>query len=98
MANVSQNFLIPSGIEYAYEATSFLLTLRHIGQWAVLSATRYVKAHAWVVLGPAFCAGLHPIHLSVLLPALYFYNWLAGPLYPEASRARRGDGFDGITR
>ena len=24
MANVSQNFLIPSGIEYAYEATSFL--------------------------------------------------------------------------
>lgn len=68
-----KTFLIPPGIEYAYEATSFLLTLRHIGQWAVLSATRYVKAHAWVVLGLALRVDLRPIHLSVLLPALYFY-------------------------
>jgi hypothetical protein len=45
----AQNLLIPSGIEYAYEATSFLVSLRQVGQGAVRSATRYVKAHAWVV-------------------------------------------------
>lgn len=49
VGNVSQNLLIPQGIEYADEATNFLSFLRLVGQGAVLLATRYVKAHAWVV-------------------------------------------------
>lgn len=62
MGNVAPKplFLIPPGIEYAYEATSFLASIQHIGQRAVLSATGYVKAHAWVDGGSGYCADPMP--------------------------------------
>lgn len=97
--NESQNlfFLIPSGIEYAYEATSFLSTLRYNRTTGGSFGYKICQGSRLGCFGSGLWADAYAFHLSVLLPALYFYSWPARPLYPErpGQWAKRDD--DSIT-